>query len=223
MYANNTTEKFYLYELKIDKTDNSQYWQLTRTFPSKDSLISFLASSVNTHDSDFYYHWTSIYFDELNVTENDEHVFTTLTYVKSDYSNIVLPHTTEHRQLRPYLFLNEFGIHVDVRTFQEEVFARVYASLAGLLPEAQYRYHKRRRQGRAYHHCVHYRTNSHLYTRFLNTHDEEYEDCDGNVVKWKAKPKDKTAKFKWRDDFWTKGPAGWKEHRARYQYEHNLR
>lgn len=222
MYTNNTVEKFYLYELKIAEADNSQYWQLTRTFPSKDSLISFLASSINTHYSDFSYHWTSIYFDKLNVTENDEHVFTTLTYVKSNYSGIIFPHVETHRQLRPYLFINEFGATVDVRNFKEEVFARVYARQAGLLPAKQYTY-RRRRQGQAYHHCIHYRTNSHLYTRFLNTHDEEYEDCDGHIVKWKAKPKDKEAKFKWRDDFWTKGPTGWKEHKARYQYEHNLK
>lgn len=217
----NPPEKYCLYTLQTDKSDNPIYWALTRKFPDKASLVSFLADSVNTNDYDDSARWTCQYFNEINVTESDTYAWETLTW-KTSPSGLRIPNVVTHRSLRPYHFETESGASVDVRNFKDEVFARVRARMVGLIPEKRYYYNSRwNRQGQPWHHCTHYRTNSHLYTRLRNTHTEEYED-ENVYVKFKPKPKDIEAKYMWRDDFWRFGESGWKTHKHKHQWEHNI-
>lgn len=221
MYINNTPEKYRLYTLKTDRSGNPIFWAFTREFPDKSSLISFLADHVSTHDYEDSSRWTCEYFNDINVTEEDTYIWEEFKW-RTDRFGHRVPHFTSHRGLRPYHFETDKGASVDVRNFKDEVFARVHARQAGLISEKRY-YHnwRRNRQGMAYHHCCHYRTNSHLYTRLLNTHTEEYED-ENIHVKFKPKAKDTEAKFMWRDDFWRKGECGWKTHKHKHQWEHNI-
>lgn len=218
MYTN-PSEKYYLYTLRTAR-DNSRYWQLVREYPSKEALINSIADSVNTHGSDLAHRWTSEYFDEINVTGQDTYTWETFHW-KTDRFGHRVPFFETHHGLRPYLFCTEDGANVDVRNFKDEIFARVRAKQAKLLPETAYPHIPWRRRSPKSHTCIHYRSDSQLYTRFRNSFVEEYED-DDIYVKFAPKSKDIEAKYKWRDDFWTRGECNWKSHRHQHQWEHRL-
>lgn len=216
----NSPVKYRLYTLRTNKADNSKYWEFTREYPNKNALIDYLSHSVKTHGYDDPSRWTCRYFDEINVTESDFYTWETITWITSPWGTR-LPRVNEYRDLRPYHFETENGKSVDVRNFKDEIFARVHARRANLLPKEAYSYKPWHRKYPKSHHCTHWHGNGHLYTRFRNTHVEEYED-ENISVKFKPKAKDLEAKWKWRCDFWSHGECGWKTHRHKHQWEHKL-
>lgn len=212
-----------LYTLQT-KADNSYYWLLTRRFSDKHSLISFLADSVVTNNYDDSSRWHSDYFDKINVTENDTYHWDTVSLTNTVYG-LRYYKVNHHHSLRPYLFTLEDGATiVDVRNFKEEVFALVYARLNGMFPEKGYGWDNSWKHRRTKSHtCIYYHNNSHFHRTLRNSYVEEYEDEAGNIVKFTPKPKELVAKYKWRDDYWSKGECGWKTHKNKHQWEHNLK
>jgi hypothetical protein len=216
-----TPEKYYFYTLTEYKSNNMIYLQLKRTFSDKNSLISFLADSVCTYGYNDSARWTCPYFNEINVTGNDYFISEVWSSYK-DELGIIVPNIKTYKHLRPYYFETDNGKTVDVRNFKDEVYARVYAKQAKLIPEPHYTYkYKGRYQRPTSHTCLLFHTNSHFYRRLKQTHNEEYKD-ENIYVKFKPKAKDVEAKCKWYDDFWSKGESGWKTHKHRHQWEHKL-
>lgn len=214
-----TPEKYRLYTLRTDKT-GSLYWEFTKEYPNKEALVDSLSHAVNAHGYDDSSRWTCKYFNEINVTGQDAYTWETFEY-RTDRFGHRVPHFTSHHSLRPYYFCTESGASVDVRNFKDEIFARVHARRASLLPKEVYSYKPYHRRYPKSHHCTHYHGKSHFYTRLRNTYVEEYED-DNIYVSFKPKAKDIEAKWKWYDDFWGRGECGWKTHKHKYQWEHKI-
>lgn len=215
-----THEKYRLYTLRTNKKDDTMYWEFTREYPNKTSMIEDLSYAVNTHGYDDSSRWTCKYFDEINVTESDTYMWDTLTWFTTPHG-VRFPRVNVHHGLRPYHFETDSGASVDIRNFKDEIFARVHARRANLLPKETYSYKPYHRRYPKSHHCTHYHGKSHFYSRLRNTHVEEYED-DNIHVKFKPKAKDLEAKWKWYDDFWGHGECGWKTHKHKHQWEHKI-
>lgn len=206
------------------------------TFNNKEDLIRFLAYGTNTHHNENRTRWTNRYIDEQNITGKD--------IMASHYWEMARDENGEVRiawgmpvydykhtvKIRPWHLEDEYGRTVDMVMFKEEVYDIVagmsYYVRNTLSMRKPPRGKRKERQGRAYHHCCHFRCTSdnHRYGRTLKTFEESAEDVEELLTAHqmqilKVKPKDMYAEFCWGDDFFRSGPSGWKEHKNSRQWE----
>ena len=218
MHYNNKTEKYYFYTYN----QKDELWRCSRIFNNKQELISFLADNVVRYKFDLNWNrvktdntnlWHSPHFDFLSMNDNDMLAGNVVVNRMGNEFTLMTCHS-EHRY---YRFYDSDWRIIDVRDMKNEIYDYIHAKDAKLIPPKKFKsYHWNKHYG---HKCTHYRTSSHLYTRFLNTHDEYDEEFD---YKFKSKPKDRFAKYMWRDDFWTSGETGWKTKKNKKQWMHRV-
>ena len=221
----------YKYDANVDM------WRVYAQLNSKEELLRFLCYGTHTYNGMPRHRWFNPYFDEQNLTFRDILTNTRWERARDDngefrYDEKGYPvyNRIYERTIRPWHLEDSEGRTVDARIFKEEVYDMV-ENMAFFMRNTLYRRtyspsHKNERQGRSYHHAGHYRCspNNHRYMRTLKTVEGSAEDVEEILTSHqmqalKVKPKDNYARFCWGDDFWTYGPAGWKEHKNVHQWE----
>lgn len=206
------------------------------TFNNKEDLLHFLAYGTNTRNDAPRCRWTNRYIDEQNITGKDIMTSHYLEMARDENGNIRIAwgvpvydykHTSK---IRPWHLEDEYGRTVDMAMFREEIYD-IVANMSYYVRNTLHmrkppRGKRKERQGRAYHHCCHYRCapDNHRYGRTLKTFDESADDAEDFLTSHqlrslKVKPKDMYAKHCCGDDFWTRGHSGWKEHKNSRQWE----
>jgi hypothetical protein len=214
-------------------------WNFHCNFDNKDALIRFLAHGTNTRNFKDRHRWTNHYMDNQNLTGKDTLAHRDWVIARDENGEcklgkfgFVYEHVHYHT-MREWYLCDADGRTVDMTMFKDEVFDLAekfshypYPALHMYSRVPAQTKKTRQRQGRAYHHSCHFRCSpkNHRYGRTLKTFEEFDEDVETLLTShqaqaMKVKPKDMYAKYAWGDDFWRRGPSGWKEHKNTRQWE----
>jgi hypothetical protein len=212
MYINNPNTKITLTTIEgFDKETNTYYrkkYAYDRVFNNEKELIEFLAENTKTNDSMDMARWDNPYIDRQNLCGTD------VEYYRNEYGDVT------NIQYKEYWFWTDDYKTIDVRVYKDKVYQRVYARLANLLPQKErIRYHYFSRP--TSHTRGRYRSHVHYANYLRNNYAFEYED-ENTYYKYQPKREDYEHNTYWADDFGTKVECGWKSHKYRKQWEHNV-
>lgn len=186
-------------------------------FDNIEHLIHTVAGYLNRVNPNRPETWTSNWVENQNLTGTDVRTIVSVDY---DLERVVVA-----RYYRNIWFHTEDGRTIDIRDYWQDIIEAAIAAdrkLIKLKRSPIRRFHWKRRGPRPVSHIsVNYRdVNLGRLARYANA-EVHYEDNDYSVDIL-PRGRDRLFRFVWWDDFIDVRSAGWKSHKHRHQWEHNV-
>lgn len=183
-------------------------------FENEKHLIHTLARYIDKNDSNDETQWTCNWINNQQLTGTD-----TIAYTDEDNEVVA-------RYWRDIWFHTENGDTIDLRNFWPEVIKTVHAVDSGLIklmksPIKRF-YWKQRGYIPTSHTYSNYRYNIRIGRLAKYATAEEYYEDEKFKVRIRPRGRDLQMKSVWWDDFGRRNSAGWKSHKFKKQWEHNV-
>lgn len=182
-----------------------------QTFNDKNELIDYLAQKINTYG---YYdpeRWYCSFLHAINHSYKDKDV------------DLMLSVDSMPRIIKPYVFLDAYDKLVNIKDYWPDIIKYVhYKAAHPVNPDKQERRNKHAyRKKQAARAWATQHTKSHTYIRSHYSNRYQIPGLNDDEYKEFCKPR-YTQNTPWDAEYTTHGSAGWKNKKARYQWQKHM-